>query len=69
MKYWGLASTMNSQAFLAVNEEPHLMVDPAAGNNAENRDTDEWRFDSRAGYFIVVPGARWITISTGDGTA
>jgi len=69
MKYWGLASTMNSQAFLAVNEEPHLMTDPASGNNAENRDTDEFRFDARAGYFVVVPGARWVTISLGDGTA
>lgn len=69
-KYWGLASTSNSQAYLAVNEEPHMMVDnPSVSSNAVDVNTDEWTFAARASYFICTPGARWITVSYGDGTA
>ena len=66
-KYWGLASSQNSQAFLAVNEEPRLKV-TSAGGNAEDFSTEDWNFGATAGYFIVIPGARWFAISTGDGT-
>lgn len=68
-KYWGLASTANSQAYLDINEEPHLLVPPAEGNNGEERSTEDWNFGERAGYAITIPGAKWIAISTGDGTA
>lgn len=68
-KYWGLASKVNSQAWLAVNEEPHMMNDPKEGSNGENVDTDSWTFRARASYFIVIPGARFITLSSGDAVA
>jgi len=68
-KLWGLASTMNCQSYLAINEEAHLMQDPAGGNNGESRETDDWTFAARAGYFIITPGARWVAVSLGDGTA
>jgi len=64
-KYWGLASSMNSQAFLGVNEEPHMK---AANGNVEFS-TEDFNLGSTAGYFIVVPGARSFTISTGDAAA
>lgn len=68
-KYWGLASSENSQAFLGINEEPRMKTPAANGNNAEDFSTEDWNFGSTAGYFIVIPGARWFAISTGDATA
>lgn len=67
-KYWGIASSSNSQAFLAVNEEPHLKMTSTNGANTEFS-TEDWNMGSAAGYFIVAPGARFITFSTGDATA
>lgn len=67
-KYWGLASSSNSQAFLAINEEPHLKATSSTGSNTEFS-TEDWNMGATAGYFIVIPGARWFTISTGDATA
>ena len=64
-KYWGLASSINSQAFLGVNEEPHMK--PANGNIEFS--TEDFNIGASAGYFIVIPGARFFTISTGDATA
>lgn len=67
-KYWGLASSTNSQAFLGINEEPRLKTTSDNGANTEFS-TDDWNFGSRAGYFIVVPGARSFAFSDGLGTA
>jgi len=67
-KYWGLASSTNSQAFLGINEEPHLKAQNPTGWSADFS-TEDMQFGSTAGYFICVPGARSLTISTGDGTA
>lgn len=64
-KYWGLASSQNSQAFLGINEEPHMK--PTDGNTEFS--TEDMNMGSSAGYFIVIPGARFFTISTGDATA
>lgn len=64
-KYWGLASSENSQAFLGINEEPHMK--PTDG--AVEFSTEDTNMGCAAGYFIVIPGARWFAISTGDGTA
>lgn len=64
-KYWGLASSLNSQAFLGINEEPHMK--PTDG--AVEFSTEDTNMGCAAGYFIVIPGARWFGISTGDGTA
>lgn len=67
-KYWGLASSENSQAFLGINEEPHLKETSSTGANTEFS-TEDWNMGATAGYFIVIPGARFLTISKGDGTA
>lgn len=67
-KYWGLASSMNSQAFLGINEEPHLKPTSENGANTEFS-TEDFNMGATAGYFIVIPGARFFAISTGDGTA
>lgn len=67
-KYWGLASSMMTSAYLGVLEEPHLKT-PAAGNNGEEFSTDDWNFGVRAGYFISIVSGAWIKGSTGDGTA
>ncbi len=68
-KYWGLASSMNSSAFLGINEEPHLKTPETVGSSAHEFSTEDMNFGSAAGYFIVIPGARWFAISTGDGVA
>lgn len=68
-RYWGLASSQNSSAFLGVNEEPRLKTPESTQASAGEFSTEDFNFGSAAGYFIVVPGARWIAISLGDGTA
>jgi len=67
-KYWGLASSSNSQAFLAVNEEPHLKATSSVGSSTEFS-TEDWNVGSAAGYFIVIPGARFFAFSSGDAAA
>ena len=67
-KYWGLASSSNSQAFLGINEEPHLKPTNTNGANTEFS-TEDWNMGAAAGYFIVIPGARWFAFSSGDATA
>ena len=67
-KYWGLASSTNSQAILAINEEPNLKASSPTGNSTEFS-TEDFNFGVTAGYFIVIPGARSFTLSTGDATA
>ncbi len=67
-KYWGLASTMMSQAFLGIHEAPHLQT-PTVGNNGEDFSTQDWKFAVSAGYFVCIVSGIWIKVSTGDGTA
>lgn len=67
-KYWGLASSMMSSAYLGMHEEPRLKS-PTPGSNAEDFATDDWNFGVRAGYFITIVTANWIKFSSGDGTA
>jgi hypothetical protein len=67
-KYWGLASSMYAQAVLAINEEPRLKTSSDTGNSADFS-TEDYNFGAAAGYFIVTPGARGFTLSTGDATA
>lgn len=64
-KYWGLCSSINSQAFLGINEEPHMK--PTDGNTEFS--SEDMNMGTSAGYFIVIPGARFFGISTGDATA
>lgn len=67
-KYWGIASSQMTSAYLGVLEEPRLKT-PTAGSNAEEFSTDDWNFGVRAGYYVTVVGANWIKASKGDGTA
>jgi len=64
-KYWGLASSTNSQAFLGINQEPQMK--PVNGNI--DFATEDLQVGVSATYFIVIPGARSITFSSGDATA
>lgn len=66
--YWGIASSQNSSFMLGMWERPHLMG-PKANANSEDVQTDDWEFRNRAGYGIVVVGASWFKMSSGDGTA
>ena len=45
------------------------MMPPQANANSEDIETDDWTFRVRAGYGIVIVGAGWIKVSTGDGVA
>lgn len=66
-KYWGLASSMRSSFYLGVHEEAHV-IPPTVGDG-QNALTDDWIFNVRAGYMVVIPAAGWFALSTGDGVA
>lgn len=68
-KYWGLASSEMSTAYLGVHEEPRMKTPPAEGKSNEEFATDDWNFGTRAGYLIVIVSAAWISFSSGDATA
>jgi hypothetical protein len=68
-KYWGLASTTMSTAYLGVHEEAHLKTPPADGRNNEEFPTDAWNFGTRGGWMIVILSGGWCSLSTGDGVA
>ena len=67
-RYWGIASSMFSDAHLAVWEAPHLKA-PADLNAGEEFSTDDYNFGVRAGYGIGIVTGRPIKMSTGDATA
>ena len=64
-KYWGVASSNLSTAYLGMHEEPHMKM-PTPGSNAEEFSTDDWNFATRAGYMVVIVSANWIGMSKGD---
>lgn len=68
-KYWGVASSIMTTAFLGVHEEARLKVPPADGKSNEEFSTDDWNFGTRAGYMIVIVSATWIGFSSGDAAA
>lgn len=68
-KYWGVASSMMSTAYLGVHEEPRLKVPPVEGRSNEEFSTDDWTFGARAGWMIVIVSAAWVGFSSGDATA
>lgn len=68
-KYWGLASSQMSTAYLGVHEEPRLKLPTGAGTSAEEFATEDWNFGTAAGYMICIVSGSWISISLGDGTA
>jgi len=67
-KYWGIASTENSQLVLWVSEDPYLIT-PATWNNGEEFSTENWNYASRNAYWIACISWRWIKMSSGDGSA
>lgn len=67
-KYWGLVSSRESAFFLGVHEEPHV-IPPKDGGNADDALTDDWLFNVRGGWMIVIPDPNFFAISLGDGTA
>lgn len=66
-RYWGIASTLISDAHLGVWEAPHLKS-PSDLNAGEEFSTDDWNFGVRAGWGIGIVTGRWIKASTGDAT-
>ncbi len=66
-KYWGLVSSRESSFYLGVHEEPHVI--PPSANGSQDALTDDWLFNVRGGWMIVIPSATWFSISLGDGTA
>ena len=67
-RYWGIASSMISDAHLGIWENPHLKT-PSDMNAGEEFSTDDWNFGVRAGYGIGIVSGRWVKASTGDGSA
>jgi len=68
-KIWGTACSEMSSAYLGMHEEPHMKLPPVNGANNEEFSTDDFNFGTRGGWMIVIAGAGWISLSTGDGTA
>jgi len=66
--YWGIASSELSNFYFGMWEAPHL-IPPAAGNNSEDVQTDDWEFRVRAGYGMCIVTGIWIKFSSGDGAA
>lgn len=66
-KYWGLAASRESSFYLGVHEEPHVI--PPSANGSVDALTDDWLYNVRGGWMIVIPSATWFCISLGDGTA
>ena len=67
-RYWGIASSMMSDAHLGIWEAPHLKT-PAELNAGDDFSTDDWTFGVRAGYGIGIVTGRWVKMSSGDATA
>ena len=67
-RYWGLASSMASDAHLGIWEAAHLKS-PADLNAGEDFATDDWNFGVRCGYGIAIVSGAWIKFSSGDATA
>lgn len=65
-KYWGLVSSRESAFYLGVSEEPHVI--PPTANGSQDQLTDDWLFNARAGYMIVIPDPNFFSISLGDGS-
>ena len=67
-RYWGVASSMMSDAHLGIWESPHLKS-PAELNAGEEFSTDDWQYGVRAGFGIGIVTGRWVKFSSGDATA
>lgn len=66
--YWALASLKDTTAMCEISEEPRLIA-PSVGSNAEDFDSDNWKFKTTAAYGLEIVTPHWIVFSKGDGTA
>lgn len=67
-RYWGISSSMITDAHLCIWEEPHLKS-PSDLNAGEEFSTDDWNFGVRAGWGIGIVTGRAHKFSSGDATA
>jgi hypothetical protein len=67
-KFWGIASTDNTELYHITLEAPFLKA-PRDGNNGEDFSSENWNYAARTSYGIGVISARWTKGSKGDGTA
>jgi len=67
-KYWGLISSRRSAFYLGMHEEPRVIA-PTPRGNSDDALTDDWVFNARGGWLIVIPAAGFASFSSGDGTA
>lgn len=65
-KYWFLASTKDSDFYLAVLEAPYLKT-PADGNNGEEFSSENWKYLTASTYGMCIVTGRWIKGSTWAG--
>ena len=59
-KYWGLASSILSQAHLGIWEEGYLLTPPTDSNNGTDRSTEDAMFGTRGAYGICITSGAWI---------
>ena len=67
-RFWGVSSSLMSDAHLAIWEAPHLKA-PSDLNAGEEFSTDDWNFGVRAGWGIGVVTGRAHKFSSGDAAA
>ena len=67
-RYWGISSSMITDAHLCIWEEPHLKS-PSDLNAGEEFSTDDWNFGVRAGWGIGIVTGRAHKFSSGDASA
>lgn len=67
-RFWGISSSMISDAHVGIWEEPHLKA-PSDLNAGEEFSTDDWNFGVRAGYGIGTVTGRAHKFSSGDASA
>jgi hypothetical protein len=67
-RYWGISSSMITDAHLCVWEEPHLKS-PSDLNAGEEFSTDDWNFGVRSGWGIGIVTGRAHKFSSGDASA
>ena len=67
-RYWGLASSNYSTAYLGIWEAPYLKT-PTDLNAGEEFSTDDWNYGVREAHGIEILNGNWIAFSSGDGSA
>jgi len=66
-RFWGISSSMMTDAHLAIWEAPHLKT-PSDLNAGEEFSTDDWNFGVRAGWGVGIVTGRSHKFSSGDAT-